>query len=285
MPIKIENLSFTYQAGSQWAYAALKSITLEIHAGEMVALYGETGSGKSTLLQLMNALLIPQQGRVLIDGVDTGKARGVDLQRLRRKAGLLFQYPEEQMFELKVFDEVAFGPGNLGLDRLQIKQKVREALELVGLSLPHYQNRPLNSLSSGEKKKIALAGILALEPDYLLLDEPMAGLDAGGREQVREVILHMQQKKNTAIIATSHSLQDFLEVADRIIILQRGGIFLDVSPVMLMDKLHVLPQAGLNPTVSMEVIHLLQNRGWPLENRVRNIEETAQEIARVIKGE
>ncbi|HAA37930.1 MAG TPA: energy-coupling factor transporter ATPase, partial [Firmicutes bacterium] len=206
MLLTVENLSYTYMPGTPFEVKALKNINLEIPRGEYLAIIGQTGSGKSTLVQHLNGLLKPTKGRVLLEGEDIYQRKS-GLKDLRQRVGLLFQFPEQQLFEETVFADVAFGPKNMGLDEAEIKRRVEKALTLVGLPLDVAQRSPF-SLSGGQMRRVAMAGVLAMQPDVLILDEPAAGLDPRGKTEIFDQIDRLHQEENLTVVLVSHSMED-----------------------------------------------------------------------------
>ena len=211
MPIRVENLSYTYNAGQPMEQEALRNVTLTIEDGEFVGLIGHTGSGKSTLVQHFNGLLKPTSGKIYIDGVDIF-SKGVSLRSIRQKVGMVFQYPEYQLFGETVFEDVAFGPKNMGVPDAELNDRVDQALALVGLDLSLKERSPFE-LSGGQKRKVAIAGVLATQPQTLILDEPTAGLDPKGRDEVLSLVAHLHQREHKTIILVSHSMEDVARLA------------------------------------------------------------------------
>lgn len=220
MDIKVENLEYTYMPGTPFEHKALSNINLELKQGEFVGLIGHTGSGKSTLIQHLNGLLKPTGGRILVDGEDIS---GIKLRDLRFKAGLVFQYPEYQLFDETVISDISFGPRNMGLPEEEVKRRAKEAMELVGLSEKLAEKSPFE-LSGGQKRRAAIAGVLAMEPEVLILDEPAAGLDPRGRNEILSKIEEMHKSRNMTIVLVSHSMEDIARMVDRVIVMKDGEI-------------------------------------------------------------
>ncbi len=220
MSIKVENISYVYQKGTPFEKTALKDISFTINDTEILGIIGAEGSGKSTLLQMLNGLFKPSRGRIIVDDRDISTLSKKELPGLRQKVGLVFQYPEQQIFELTVYDEVAFGPKNMGLNSREVDRRVKEALLKVDLSYDLFKERLTSTLSSGEKRRVAIAGILALKPRYLLLDEPTIGLDFEGRTALLNNLQLLNREYKTTIVIVSHSLSYLLKICDRIILLK-----------------------------------------------------------------
>ena len=242
--IQLNNLSHIYSAGSVFEMKALDNISLSINPGEMVALIGHTGSGKSTLIQHLNGLLKPSTGQILIEGEDI-QAASTNLKAIRQKVGLVFQYPEHQLFEATVYKDVAFGPTRMGLDKDEIDQHVRQALATVGLAEDVYEKSPFE-LSGGQKRRAAIAGVLAMRPKILILDEPAAGLDPKGRDEILTQIKHMHEAMGLTVILVSHSMDDAARLTDRIIVLNKGALLYDDTPQAVFANAETLTDIGLD---------------------------------------
>ena len=222
MSIKIENLSYTYAQGSAYEIHALKNLSLEIHDGEFIGIIGHTGSGKSTLIQLLDGLIKADEGHIYYDGEDI-YAPGYSLRSLRGRVGLVFQYPEYQLFEETVYKDISFGPKNMGLDSAEIDRRVRRAAEFVGLSEEHLKKSPFD-LSGGEKRRAAIAGVMAMEPEVLILDEPTAGLDPRGREVILSLVRTYRDQTGSTVILVSHSMEDVAKTADKVLVLNHSHV-------------------------------------------------------------
>ncbi|MCX7615759.1 MAG: energy-coupling factor transporter ATPase, partial [Clostridiales bacterium] len=223
MPIKIENLTYVYMPNTPFEKKALDDINLEIEDGEFIGLIGHTGSGKSTLIQQLNGLLKPTSGKVYIDDISITD-KGISLKNVRQKVGIVFQYPEHQLFEETIYKDIAFGPTNLGLSHEEIEKRVKRAMDFVGLDFETYKDRSPFELSGGQKRRVAIAGVLAMEPKVLILDEPTAGLDPKGRDEVLKQIKRMHKEYKMTIIMVSHSMDEVAQLADRLIVLDKGKI-------------------------------------------------------------
>ena len=284
MFIKLENISFTYLPGTPLAVTALEDIDLEIERGESIGIVGRTGCGKSTLIQHFNALLIPQSGRVLVDGVDTGK-KGAPLQEIRRKVGLVFQYPEDQFFEETVFKEVAFAPRNLGVEGKELEDKVKWSLEAVGLDFEAVKDKSPFELSGGQMRRVAIASILSMEPEALVLDEPTAGLDPEGKRIILGQLEKLQKERGLTLIIVSHSMEDLARVAKRIIIMDKGKIKFDDDIRQVFSQVEWIKSLGIFPPVTAQVAWLLRGRGFDVTPGVLTPQELAEEIQlKVLEG-
>ncbi|MFZ7104442.1 MAG: energy-coupling factor transporter ATPase [Peptococcaceae bacterium] len=281
MPIEINNLYHTYQIGTPYEAHALQDIQLKIAEGEFIGLIGHTGSGKSTLVQHLNGLLKPSSGEIIIDGINIGK-KGVKLKDIRNKVGLVFQYPEHQLFEETVLRDVSFGPLNLGLPEDEVTKRVKEALEMVNLNYDQVKDQSPFNLSGGQKRRVAIAGVLAMEPKYLILDEPTAGLDPRGRDEILAQIKILHEQLNITIILVSHSMDDVAKLAGRLIVMHRGQIELQGSPYEVFQKTETLKEIGLGvPTVSL-LMKKLKARGLQVRTDLITMEEAKAEIVKVI---
>ena len=284
MFIKLENISFTYLPGTPLAVTALEDIDLEIERGESIGIVGRTGCGKSTLIQHFNALLIPQSGRVLVDGVDTGK-KGAPLQEIRRKVGLVFQYPEDQFFEETVFKEVAFAPRNLGVEGKELEDKVKWSLEAVGLDFEAVKDKSPFELSGGQMRRVAIASILSMEPEALVLDEPTAGLDPEGKRIILGQLEKLQKERGLTLIIVSHSMEDLARVAKRIIIMDKGKIKFDDDIRQVFSQVEWIKSLGIFTPVTAQVAWLLRERGFDVTPGVLTPQELAEEIQlKVLEG-
>ena len=262
MSIIVEKLTYTYQSGSMNAYTALHDIDLTVDEGEFIGLIGHTGSGKSTLIQQLNGLMQPTSGRVIVDGYDMSDKKQRKLGRA--KIGMVFQYPDYQLFDETVYKDISFGPRNMGLDGDEIDRRVREAMRLVGLNEVMFADKSPFELSGGEKRRAALAGIIAMYPKYLVLDEPMAGLDPSGRKAVLSMIERFRQKLNCAIVMVSHSMDDIARAADRVVVLRGGKIYQTGAPSVIFRDIGALNDMGLDAPFAARLAEELRNRGCDL---------------------
>ena len=263
MPILVEQLNHTYLPGSALAYPALCGVDLTIADGEFLGIIGHTGSGKSTLIQHLNGLLLPTSGRVLVDGLDTREKKL--RKKIRSLVGMVFQYPEYQLFEETVERDVAFGPKNMGLGEADIHERVQEALRLVGLPPEEFSEKSPFELSGGEKRRAALAGILAMRPKYLVLDEPMAGLDPRGRREILALIESLRRDNGTGIVMVSHSMDDVAMFADRIAVLDQGALAMLGTPEEVFSHGTELLSMGLNLPQATRLVRALRERGITIE--------------------
>lgn len=271
MGIKIEHLDYVYMQGSPFERKALDNINLEINDGEFIGLIGHTGSGKSTLVQHLNGLLKPQSGRVLVNGRET-TAKGEDLKKLRCEVGLVFQYPEHQLFEETVYKDIAFGPANLGLAPRQIDERVKEAMNYVGLSQDLMGVSPFD-LSGGQKRRAAIAGVLSMHPSVLVLDEPTAGLDPAGREEILTQIKSIYLESKMTVILVSHSMEDVARLVNRLIVMNQGSVAMDGTVSEVFSRGSELRGMGLNvPQVHLLMDELIK-RGVPLSNNIYTVEK------------
>ena len=276
MPIQIQQLSHTYLPGSQLAYPALADISLTILDGEFLGIIGHTGSGKSTLIQHLNGLLLPTAGSVLVDGLDTREKKL--RKQIRALVGMVFQYPEYQLFEETVARDVAFGPRNMGMAEAEIETHVSEALRLVGLNPDEFAEKSPFELSGGEKRRAALAGILAMRPKFLVLDEPMAGLDPRGRHEILALIESLRRDFGTGIVMVSHSMDDVAMFADRIAVLDQGSLFMVDTPEAVFSHSAELLEMGLNLPQATQLVRALRARGVDIERDYFRMDELAQDL-------
>lgn len=283
MSIEIKNLTHIYDQGSPYQTSALDQVSLVINEGEIIGLIGHTGSGKSTLIQHMNGLLKATSGSILIDGEDI-TLKGVRLDAVRKKVGLVFQYPEYQLFEETIAKDVAFGPAQQGLSEQEITSRVQEAMSIVGLDYESFKDRSPFELSGGQRRRAAIAGILAMDPKYLILDEPTAGLDPKGREDVLGQILALHQRKGIAVILVSHSMEDIAKLVDRIVVMHQGKITLNGTPSEVFKHADELRAIGLGVPQVTEMTDVLKSRGIDLGEGVYTVEEARCRILKVLKG-
>ncbi len=274
--IDVRGLWHTYLAGTPLETLSLRDVCFQACAGETIGIIGPTGSGKSTLLQHFNGLLRPQHGQVFINGVALHDPR-TDLRRIRQQVGLVFQSPEDQLFERYAGDDVAFGPRNLGLKREDVRERVREAMETCGLPFA-FKDRLTLELSQGERRRLALAGILALRPQVLLLDEPTAGLDPQGRVELLRTLRDWRKGGDRAIILASHNMEDVVELSTRVYVLVEGQVVLEGTPLQVFSRANVLLASGLAVPPAMQVVQELRRRGYDLSGTALTTDEAVQEI-------
>ncbi len=278
--LEIKNLSYKYGVGTPFEIAALDNINLRIEKGEMVAIIGHTGSGKSTLIQHFNALLKPSAGSIHLDGKDINESREMSHQA-RFRVGLCFQYPEYQLFESTVYKDIAFGPSNMGLDNAEIDRRVRKAAEFVGLKETMFEKSPFD-LSGGEKRRVAIAGVMAMEPEVLIMDEPAAGLDPAGRKVILDLIKNYREKTGSTVIIVSHSMEDVASVADRIIVLNKGKIAFNDTVDEVFSHESELCEMGLNIPQITKIFSELKKFGFNLNSNVYTVDDAAEEILRYL---
>ena len=281
MSLELKHVSHIYQEGSAKESYALRDICLNVNEGEFLGIAGHTGSGKSTLIQHFNGLLKPTSGEVIVDGVNiNGKEAKKELKALRMQVGIVFQYPEYQLFEETVERDIAFGPRNLNLSDIEIQHRVTEAMDMLKLSKKMRKKSPFE-LSGGQKRKIAIAGVLAMKPKYLILDEPTAGLDPKGREEFLELIADLHQQGLT-VVMVSHSMDDIARYVQRMIVLEHGEIRLEGTPQAVFAQSELLEQIGLGvPTLTRLLIEL-QKQGWDVRTDLFHPTDVSQEILRAL---
>lgn len=281
MSIVIENVKYIYTPNTPFESVALDGINLEIQDGEFVGLIGHTGSGKSTLIQLISGLEKITEGRILIGGVDYGQ-KGADRKQLRKTVGVVFQYPEYQLFEETIEKDISFGPLKIGISPEETTQRVKDAMALVGLSYEEYKNISPFELSGGQKRKVAIAGVLAMNPSILILDEPIAGLDPIGRYNLMELIKKLHQE-GTTIIMISHNMDDLANYASRVIALKNGKVMLDGTPKEVFSQYEQIEEAGLMVPQATEIVKMLRDRGIEMEKSIITLEELSKTLVQKIK--
>ena len=284
MSIELKEVTYCYMPGTPYERYALRQVSVSIQDGSFTAIAGHTGSGKSTLVQHLNGLLQPSSGQVLVDGIDlkgTDKEARAAAKAARRRVGMVFQYPEQQLFEETVEKDVAFGPKNQGLDPGLVQGRVEEAMNLVGLDYASFRNRSPFQLSGGQKRRAAIAGVLALHPRYLVLDEPTAGLDPCGREDLIRMIQKLHRDWKLTIVFISHSMEDVARLADSVILMNHGECVIQDDPDTVFSRDDLLQAAGLRPPHIQRLLRKLQAAGLPVQTKARNIEEC---LARIREG-
>ncbi|MBP2024685.1 energy-coupling factor transporter ATPase [Peptoniphilus stercorisuis] len=281
--VEIKNLSHIYGEGSVFEKKALDNVNLSIKEGEFLALIGHTGSGKSTLIQHLNGLLKATSGNIFIDNVDITQ-KGVMLRDIRKKVGLVFQYPEYQLFEETIERDVAFGPINQGLTGEELNSRVKDAIESVGLNYEELKDKSPFELSGGQKRRVAIAGVLAMDPKILILDEPTAGLDPAGRDEILGEIKNIYEKKNITIILVSHSMEDVAKLADRIVVMNSGKIFMDNTPREIFKREEELISVGLGVPQITSFMRALKKKGVDINDDCITIEEAKIEIEKYLRG-
>ena len=279
--MKLKKVSYVYSEGDAFEKKALDEISLEIPDGQFIGIIGHTGSGKSTLIQHLNGLLRATSGAIYYDGENIYQ-EGYDMRTLRSKVGLVFQYPEHQLFEVDVFSDVCFGPKNLGLSKEEVEERAKKALTQVGLDESYYKKSPFE-LSGGQKRRVAIAGILAMHPQVLILDEPTAGLDPKGRDEILDqVALHQKERKITVILV-SHSMEDVARYVDRIIVVNDGKILFDDTPKQVFQHYKELESVGLAAPQVTYVVKALKEKGWDIDTTATTVEEAKEAILLAIK--
>ncbi len=279
MPIITDRLTYVYGEKTNLQITALNEVSVKLDDGQFIGLIGHTGSGKTTFLQLIAGLIKPKSGTVYLDGEDIFE-KGYDSLKLRSKVGIVFQYPEHQLFEETVFKDVCFGPKNLGCDQKETELRAYEALKQVGLEDEAFYQSPFD-LSGGQKRRVAIAGVLAMKPKILILDEPTAGLDPMGRKEILSLLSKLHKENGITIILVSHSMEDVAEYADRILVINKGTIALDKSPREVFLHEDVLSECGLALPKVTEAMIMLKNKGIPVRSDIITVDEAVEEIKRV----
>lgn len=279
--LEVKNLTYIYSAGTPFEHKALDDISFSVERGEFIGIIGHTGSGKSTLMQQLNGLLKPTSGTVLLDGQDIWSDKKLTRQA-RFRVGLVFQYPEYQLFEETVYKDIAFGPKNMGLSAEEVDRRVREAAGFVGLTEQHLEVSPFD-LSGGQKRRVAIAGVIAMEPEVLILDEPTAGLDPVGRSEILGNIQSYRKAKNATIMMVSHSMEDVARLTDRLLVMNGSKLAMDAPPAQVFTHAEELTQMGLNIPQVTQVFLELKKLGLDVKN-VCTIEQAAAEIRRLKGG-
>lgn len=283
MTIVIKNLTHIYNPKSPFETKALDNINLEIAKGDFVGLIGHTGSGKSTLIQHLNGLLKPTSGKIFINNSDI-TSKDVSIKEIRQKVGLVFQYPEYQLFEETIAKDIAFGPKNLGLSEDEIEKRVKESMEMVGLDYEALKDRSPFELSGGQKRRVAIAGILAMKPEILILDEPTAGLDPRGRDEILGQIKRLHEKYKITIILVSHSMEDIAKLVNRLIVMYKGKIVMTGTPREIFSKADELEKLGLGIPQITYFMKTLKKKWVNIREDVITVDEAKEEILRVIRG-
>ena len=281
MSIVIEHLNYVYMQGGPYETRALDDVSLTIHDGEFVGLIGHTGSGKSTLVQHLNGLILPTSGQITVDGMDLAD-KNTDKRAIRRRVGLVFQYPENQLFEETVAKDIAFGPKNLGLDEAEIDRRVRTAMRRVALDYDKLSQRSVFELSGGQMRRVAIAGVLAMEPQTLVLDEPCAGLDPRGREEILGLISDLHRESGATIVMVSHSMDDVAALAERVIVMNHGKVAMDGTPREIFSRGEELRAIGLDVPQAVELAQKLREKGFDVPEGIYKIEEVRAAVEAIV---
>lgn len=282
MQIEIKNLSYVYNEENPFSKVAIDNISLDIGEKEFIGIIGHTGSGKSTLVQHLNALITPTSGKIYIDGVDTEEKSKSKID-IRKKVGLVFQYPEYQLFEETVYKDIAFGPSNIGCSEEEIEERVKWACKLVRLDYENIKDKSPFELSGGQKRRVAIAGVLAMKPQCLVLDEPTAGLDPRGRDEILDEIRYLYDNENISIILVSHSMEDIARLVNRIIVMDKGKIFMDGTPKEIFVKPDKLTSVGLDVPQVTEFMLRLKDKGLDIPTDIITIEEAYEVLSKYLK--
>lgn len=282
MAIILDHVNYKYEAGTAMEYHALTDINLVIPDGQFIGLIGHTGSGKSTLVQHLNGLLAPTSGNIYYNGADINE-EGYHKKELRSKVGLVFQYPEHQLFEIDVFSDVCFGPKNLGLDKKQTELRAYAALKQVGIEDEYFYQSPFD-LSGGQKRRVAIAGVLAMKPEVLVLDEPTAGLDPKGRDEILDQIAKLREETGMTVILVSHSMEDVAKYVDRIIVMNQSRILFDDVPKEVFRHVKELEEVGLAAPQITYIMQALKEKGLDVDTDITRIEEARDAILKALAG-
>ena len=283
MSIKLENISYVYSPGTAYEHHALKGVSLEIPQGQFVGIIGHTGSGKSTLIQHLNGLMKATSGKLLYEGQNIYED-GYDMKKLRTQVGLVFQYPEYQLFEVDVLSDVCFGPKNQGLSKEECEKQAREALELVGFPEKYYKQSPFE-LSGGQKRRVAIAGILAMHPKVLVLDEPTAGLDPKGRDEILDQVKLLPEKTGMTVILVSHSMEDVAKSADKVLVMNKSEVEMFGTVNEVFSKVERLADIGLNVPQLTQIFLNLKHNGLAVRTDIYSIKNAEVELLRLLREE
>lgn len=283
MSIRVENITYTYGGGTPYEKTALEDVDLTIEKGEFVGIIGHTGSGKSTLIQHLNGLIHPTKGKVIVDGVDLS-GRTKEAIAKRHTVGMVFQYPEQQLFEETIAQDIAFGPRNLGCDEKTVQNRVKEAMRFVGLDYDTYAGRSPFRLSGGQMRRVAIAGVIAMKPDFLILDEPSAGLDPIGRREIFSQIKKWYEDGAFSVILVSHNMDDIAKLATRLLVMSHGHCVLDGKPMdIFLHHRKELQEAGVDVPPLTKTLLYLKEKGIPVPETARTCEEAVNEMVRMWK--
>ena len=283
MSIKIENLTHVFMPNGPYEKVALDNVSLDINDGDFLAIIGHTGSGKSTLIQHINGLIQATSGKIIVDGVDITK-KDVNLLDIRKQVGLVFQYSEYQLFEETIEKDIAFGPKNLKLTEEEVNKRVKKSMEMVGLDYETYKDKSPFDLSGGQKRRVAIAGVIAMEPKILILDEPTAGLDPKGRDDILGQIKKLHDEYNMPIVWVSHSLEDVAKIANRVIVMNSGKIVLDGKINEVFKEVDKLEEIGLGVPQVTYLMRRLKEKGFNVSDEVYTVEQAKNELLKVLKS-
>lgn len=281
--IEIKNLTHIYSEGLPFEKIAIDNLNLSIEENEFIGLIGHTGSGKSTFIQHLNGLLKPSSGEIIVDGTKVDKSSS-NLTELRKKIGLVFQYPEYQLFEETIERDIAFGPKNLDLDEDEVLKRVKSSMDSVGLQYETYKDKSPFELSGGLKRRVAIAGVLAMEPKVLILDEPTAGLDPRGRDEILSEIKSIHEKRKITVILVSHSMEDVAKIAERIIVMDKGKVFLDSNPREIFRNEDKLLSVGLGIPQITSLMRALKKKGLDINEDSITVEEAKESLIKYLRG-
>ena len=282
MSIEVKNLTHIYMKNTPYEKRAIDDVSLKIDDGDFIAIIGHTGSGKSTLIQHLNGLLTPESGQIMVSGVDINSSKA-SLLDVRKKVGLVFQYPEYQLFEETVSKDIAFGPTNLGLSKDEIQDRVVKSMQMVGLDYEKYKDLSPFELSGGQKRRVAIAGVIAMEPDVLILDEPTAALDPKGRDDILTQIKKLHDDYSMTIILVSHSMEDVAKIAEKVIVMDKGKIALQGDVGYVFSKAQTLENIGLAvPQITYLMIEL-KKRGFPVSDNIFTVKQAKEELIKVLR--
>lgn len=283
MSIKIENLTHVFMPNGPYEKVALDNVSLDINDGDFLAIIGHTGSGKSTLIQHINGLIQATSGKIIVDGVDITK-KDVNLLDIRKQVGLVFQYSEYQLFEETIEKDIAFGPKNLKLTEEEVNKRVKKSMEMVGLDYETYKDKSPFDLSGGQKRRVAIAGVIAMEPKILILDEPTAGLDPKGRDDILGQIKKLHDEYNMTIVWVSHSMEDVAKIANRVIVMNSGKIVLDGKINEVFKEVDKLEEIGLGVPQVTYLMRRLKEKGFNVSDEVYTVEQAKNELLKVLKS-
>lgn len=284
MSIILQDISYTYMQGTPYERTALQAVNLTVQAGEFVGVIGHTGSGKSTLVQHLNGLLAPTTGQVTVNGVNL-HGKGPDVKNARRKVGMVFQYPEHQLFEETIYDDIAFGPKNLGVDEQEVDRRVRLGMDFVGLDFATYAKRSPFRLSGGQMRRVAIAGVIALQPDYLVLDEPSAGLDPRGRDEIFSQIVNLHKTTGITVVLVSHNMEDIARMANRLVVMSNGQIRLDDTPDYIFRHAHQeLAAAGVDVPPVTGLMRKIRQHGLSVDDGSLTVQQAVASILQAAGG-